>query len=444
MMAKENAATPSRREAAVSEEQSPGWFRLDNAAKVYPAIKTYKWSTLFRISVLLTDTVDPELLEQALIKTIKRFPSLKVRMRRGFFWYYLEHNRAEAPPVLPDIQNPCQRIKWHENRRFLFRVYYYDRRIACDFFHSLADGYGGMVFINTLLSVYLNLRNGIVINAGSSPYLLDTDGAPDPEEIEDAFARHADSKARISLTPPKSYRIGGVHTGDYRFNITTGIMPTDKLLALSRSAGASITEYLAALMTDVHYHKQLRENKRQRPVTVQIPVDVRKYFPTKSLRNFSLYLNADIDPNLGVFTFDEILRRISLQTKLYLDPKQLNAHMSTNMMFERNPLIRAFPLIIKNLGINLVYQFAGHRNTTAVSNIGRVDLPEYMKPFVERYDVMLGPSPRNGVICALVSYDNKMAVTLTGTIEDNDVEREFFTRLVKLGVPVKVESNRIM
>ena len=415
------------------------WYRLDNAAKVYPAIKTYKWSTVFRLCVLLTEPVNPTLLEKALEKTIKRFPALNVRMRRGLFWYYLEQNRAIAPPVTSDIQNPCQRIKWHENRNFLFRVYYYNRRIACEFFHSLTDGYGGMIFLNTLTAVYLSL-NGHRVKPSDT--VLDVSVTPDPEEMEDAFLRYANSKARIALRPPKSYQLGGVGTADYRFNLTAGIMPTDKLLALAREAGASITEYLAALLMDVYYHKQKREPVRQKAVTVQIPVNVRKYFPSKTLRNFSLYMIPDIDPNMGEYTFGEILKTICLYMKLNLNAKRLNAHMSTNMMFERKPLLRASPLFLKNWGINMVYKFVGKRHTTTLTNLGQVHIPQEMKRYVERYEAVLGPAPVHSLHCALVSYENKLVLTMSNTTEGNDIERDFFTRLVRLGVPVRIESNR--
>ena len=35
-----------------------------------------------------------------------------------------------------------------------------------------------------------------------------------------------------------------------------------------------------------------------------------------------------------------------------------------------------------------------------------------------------------------------MAITFAGTLKETDTEREFFRRLVRDGIPVKVESNR--
>ena len=133
------------------------WYRLDNAAKIFPGQNTQKWSNIFRLSVVLREKVDPAVLEQAVIMTLPRFPCFNVRMRRGFFWHYLEKNDRLAPPIQPDIQNPCHRVNWRENNRFLFRVYYHEKRISIDFYHALSDAYGASRLLSTIAAQYLRL-----------------------------------------------------------------------------------------------------------------------------------------------------------------------------------------------------------------------------------------------------------------------------------------------
>ena len=74
-------------------------------------------------------------------------------------------------------------------------------------------------------------------------------------------------------------------------NITTGYMPVDALKNKAKEYGVTITEFIAALLLDVHYRKQLEEHRgrgKLKDVSVQIPVNLRNSFPTKTLRNFSL------------------------------------------------------------------------------------------------------------------------------------------------------------
>ncbi len=100
-----------------TDKQRP-WFKLDNAAKIFPGQNSAKWSNIFRLSVTLDEKIDPELLEKALEQTIVRFPFFDVRMRRGLFWYYLEKNKYPAPPVLPDIKTPVTACAGTKTRAF--------------------------------------------------------------------------------------------------------------------------------------------------------------------------------------------------------------------------------------------------------------------------------------------------------------------------------------
>ena len=67
----------------------------------------------------------------------------------------------------------------------------------------------------------------------------------------------------------------------------------------------SITEYLTAVLLKVLLDKQHREApRRERPVALAIPIILRPWFPTESLRNFILTARPAIDPSLGSYTFE--------------------------------------------------------------------------------------------------------------------------------------------
>ena len=143
-----------------------GWMRLDNAAKIYPAAMRRSWTALFRFSANLTEAVDPVVLQQAVNAVTRRFPAFAVRLKRGVFWFYLQHT-DRAPTIQQDVQNPCVPMDLKDNDRFLFRVRYYESRIACEYFHVLTDGTGGLLFLKTLVAEYLRLKYGAAIPRGS-------------------------------------------------------------------------------------------------------------------------------------------------------------------------------------------------------------------------------------------------------------------------------------
>ena len=74
----------------IANERTLRWLRLDNAAKIYPAARRQNWTNVFRVSATLKEPVDTGVLQSALDVTAPRFPSLCARLRRGFFWYYLQ------------------------------------------------------------------------------------------------------------------------------------------------------------------------------------------------------------------------------------------------------------------------------------------------------------------------------------------------------------------
>ena len=82
-------------------------YKLDNAALIYPSIKTRKWMATYRVSALLNEKVDPEVLQAAADDVLPRFPTMKVGLRKGFFWHYFEENAAKFK-VEPEINAPCQ------------------------------------------------------------------------------------------------------------------------------------------------------------------------------------------------------------------------------------------------------------------------------------------------------------------------------------------------
>ena len=176
------------------------WFKLDNAAKIFPGQNSKTWSNVFRIGVELKEEVDPLVLKKALCRTLERIPCFDVRIRAGFFWYYFEKNPND-PFVLEDVKNICYRVKFKENGGYLFRVFYHGKRISVDIFHAISDGYGNTVFVSTVVAEYLRLK-GYDIPSGKM--VLDLKAEPTEDEMYDAYTRFASSKAsynRRFITP---------------------------------------------------------------------------------------------------------------------------------------------------------------------------------------------------------------------------------------------------
>lgn len=221
------------------------WYKLDLSAIVYPTLQRRDFSSVYRLSVVLKEKIDPVLLQTALDRTLPRFPTYKLAIRKGLFWRYLEPNNRPGPYVLEDIKNPCMPMPFKGSNRYLIRVYYYDRRISLEAHHSLGDGTGGMCLLQTLTAVYLGLLGHPVKPEG---FVLDIDSAPDPEELEDAYMRYANAQFCPPRPAEKTYRVRGTKEPFYTLNIIDGVLSVQEVMAVAKRYHASITEYLNAVL----------------------------------------------------------------------------------------------------------------------------------------------------------------------------------------------------
>ena len=416
------------------------WYRLDNAAKLYTAITKENHTSVFRVSLDSSAPIDPALLQQALEDIINRFPTFRVRLKRGLFWYYLEEN-PYLPAVEPDVVCPCERFSSKKNHGYLFRVRYRENRIALECFHSITDGTGASIFLKTLYAQYLRLLG---IDIPCEKGVLDPHSAPDIRELEDDFLHYA-KKSQISRPKEqRAYQVGGQHLPSHSLGVICGILPADQVLVLAHEAGLSLTEYLASVLLHTFFrHQKASGKQKKRPCVVSVPINMRQFLKSISMRNFSLFVNPRLDPRYGDYSFEETLQLVHHFMQYEINEKFLLAQMAANVASERNIFVRILPLFLKNLAISLVYQCVGeNRASTTLSNLGRIEVPGQMRPYIRRFEMLLGPSEINATKAAVCTLNNQLIINFSRTVVPADVEREFFRFFIRRGVPVKVESNQ--
>ena len=417
------------------------WYKLDLSANVYPTLQRKDFSSVYRISVTLKEEIQPELLQQALDMTLPRFPTFKVAMRRGLFWRYLEPNDRPGPFVQPDINNPCMPMRFRANNRYMIRVYYYHNRISLEAFHSLSDGNGALFLLRTLTAVYLRLLGHEIPNGMG---VLDINGEPDPGELEDSYMKYASSKIRPPRSQGRAYRVKGTPEPLYTLNVLCGILPVDQVLAVARSHKVSVTEYLNAVLLYALMQKQKMDGVwRERPLKLALPVNLRNLFPSITMRNFITMVYPSIDPRMGEYSFEDILKQVHHYMRYYINDKFLNADITTNAATQSHPLIRIVPLFIKDLVVRSFYvRVQDCQSSAGISNLGVLKLSPEMEEHVERFDVLMGQPFSARTNCAILSYKNQLVINFANSIKETDVERLFFRKLVQDGIHVMIETNK--
>ena len=425
----------------LSPARSLRWMRLDNAAKIYPAAKRRNWNNFFRLSATLTGPVDTEVLRRALDVTVRRFPSIAVRLRRGAFWYYLEEI-PKAPPIQAEKSCPLAHAPFYEVRQCAFRVLVYHERIAVEFFHALTDGTGALVFLKSLLAEYLSQKYGLVIPAEKG--VLGRLEEPSAEEVEDSFARYA-GDVKLSRREATAYHLSGTPEPDGYKDIVTMMIPADKLRDCARGFGISVTELLCAAMMQAILDIQAKDVPRRaarKPVKVLLPVNLRTLFPSATLRNFASYITPEIDPRMGDCSFDELCQLVHHKMGMENNRRTMRAKFAANVASERSPVLRVMPLFIKNIAMKAVFDTVGEcKSCLCLSNLGRVELPDVMVPYVRRMDFIIGVQAKAPHNCGVVTWGNTAYINCIRSIREPELEYHFYRVLHRLGLPVKVESN---
>lgn len=417
------------------------WYRLDNAGVLYSALKKEKYAPVYRFSAVMKETVDPEALQRAVDRTMPRFLGFRVRIRKGAFWCYFEPNEKPGPFVRRDIANPCQPIREKWDNDWLIRFFYYEKRISFEAFHAISDGAGALTFFRTLLAEYLR---ELEVEIPPDPSILNVDETPKPQELEDAYGRYAGKKVLRGSLDKTAYANTSPAEPFYTLNVTMGLMSVQAVKQQAKAHGASLTEYLTAVLLLSLLEKQAAEHPHHpKPVALAIPINLRSWFPSETLRNFILTVRPCIDPSLGKYSLEEIIRYVHSYMNLHLSRQEMRAILTGNVRFTQNRLLQIIPLFLKKPVMAFSYQMLGVRPYTATyTNPGPFRVPAAMEPYIDHMEVILGQATRPSPHCASISFGDTLEVTFAGTGVSSETERRFFTHLVQAGIPVKVISNR--
>lgn len=418
------------------------WVKLDNAAKIYPAARRKNWSNLFRQSVTLTENIDVRVLQNALDVTVKRFPSIAARLRKGAFWYYLQQVES-APHISEEHSYPLVFMDREEMRKCAFRVIAYKNRIAVEYFHSLTDGNGALVFLKSLTAEYLEQKYRVSIPFENG--VLDRRELPKEEELEDSFLKYA-GNVPASRKDTNAWHMSGEPQKDGFLNLTCFQIPVKPALELAHKHNATLTVFMSAVMMKALLNLQNEKNpntKRQKRIKLLIPVNLRNLFPSNTLRNFAMYTIPELDPRLGAYSFDEICKIIQHKMGTEFTEKHMSCVIATNVNDERNPLVRLIPLPLKNAVMKAIFDSVGEKKSClTLSNLGQVKIPEAMAQYVRRFDFILGVQAAAPYNCGMLSYGDTIYINFIRNIQDAELERHFHAVLQEMGLPTVVESNQ--
>ena len=415
------------------------WRRLDNSAKIFPMSTGKRYSTVFRLSAVLKERVEPKILKEAVNQTLEKYKSFKVRMKTGFFWYYLEYNTKD--PIVEEEQDyPCKYIDSRHNNDYLFKVTYFEKKVNIDIFHSLTDGNSGTIFFKEIIYTYLELMHPEVLNEEERRVRKIED-----YDTEDSYMKNYDKKAKSNASGKKACVLKGRKIKLGAISAIHQIIDLEALKQECKKEETTITQYLTAVLMYSIYEENYKKEKEKRPIKICIPVNLKKYFPSKTMSNFFSYITVEGQMNKDKLeTFEKILDFVKKDFSKRLTEEEIIKTMSTNVKIGTNPLIRPVPLLVKKALVRLSYIEIRKYTTTTFSNIGRIGIIGKYKNYIDYFLMLIAPEPVEKIKCSSCTFENKMVFTFTSILQNNRIEKRFCEFLKEKGIEIKIESNGVL
>ncbi len=420
-----------------------GWMKLDNAAKLYPAIVSDDLPVVFRITALLKEPVKFSAIREAVETASKRFPYFNVSLGSGLFWHFLEFN-DNLPRIQVEEETPCTAFAIKRKNEPLYRVLIKENRISVEFIHILTDGSGATEYLKSLLYTYLTLTGRQISTSGE---IIMPETPVLEEEFEDGYNKFF----RKLPSPPKLVKAWHL---PFKLNINPRLrvlhaeVNLEEILEVSRSLKVSVTEYFVSVyhfsLQEIYISSKGKNKKKEKKVLrIEVPINMRNKFPSKTMRNFSLFVLPEIDLRLGTYGFEDIVRSVHHQMQISTDIKQISRFLSSNVSYEKLLIIRILPLFIKKIAISAIYRrLTSKRWTGIVSNLGRVTLPAEMEDLIDAFEIIPPPPDHSiKVTAGLISYKNKLRICFSNITQTRELEQHILRHLTKAGIHVKIMNS---
>lgn len=413
--------------------ESTKWWPLDDAAKIYPLSMTDHHMSIFRLSLYLKEKIIPEILQLALNFTIKRFPYFATTVKKGIFWHYID-SKDGVFRINEENKIPCSRINISKKSSNSFRITYYKNKISVEFFHILTDGTGGMIFLKTLTAQYLRLLGNEITNSNG---ILNINEEPKTEEERNEFPYHLSNKASSGFVDKPAIQLKGKRSKHLPHQIIHFNFESNQLKNIAKEKNSTITAFILALIFIASKKASIPSNKK---IQIQVPVNMRKYYNSTTIRNFAMYCSIRLDWN-EITTVDEILPKITNQLKNNASLNQMEQMVNATVKMVK--YIHYIPLFLKTPISKIIYHFLGDKViTTTLSNLGKIDIPSEMSNHLKKADFILGTTSVNKVSCALITLNNETTLSLTKNTTDSSFETNLFKLIENQSLSINLTGSQ--
>lgn len=410
------------------------WRNLDNAAKMFSAASSPKDTRVFRFYCVLKEEVEQDILQEALNRTIRKYPVFLSVMRKGLFWHYLEKSELR-PVVRKEYKEPCSSLYVRDKKALLFEVTYYKKRINFEVFHALTDGTGATEFMRELVKNYLCIAHGEE-GLADIPWSEETVTVQDQEA--DSFSKYYNPDLpRRRRKKVHAYQIRKRRREYEPLQVVEAEASVQELLHAARERQVSMSVLItAALICAIH--EDMSKMQEKKPVILMVPVNLRKIFPSDSMLNFFSYIEPGYQFGMGKDgkedSFETVLAAVKSCFKEQLTQEAIAGRMNELIAFEKHKVLKWAPLELKNPCIRMGAKRAEQEVSAVFSNMSAVKMPEEYVPYIERFGIYTSTPRTELCVC---SFQDVMTFSFTSRYDSLNIQRNFYQILEKLGIQIR-------
>lgn len=393
-------------------------LKLDTAGEIFPLAFSKGYKSLARIDIVMRDNINKENLQKALNNLFLRFPTFFVRLRNDRFHYFFE--ALDKAPEIIEENGKIFSTTMNDLYLCAFKIFIFENNLALEFFHAISDGYGANIFLRTLLAEYIRIEYGVTCAYETT--ILNPFEESKLSETSNDFLKYTTNATRIKEMSP-TYTVKGIK--DHNVYVSEFIYKTDELISYARKYGVSFTSLISALLLRSLSHLQSQKKANKSEIKLSIPVDLRRQFPSNTLRNFSISTTIKAGQTPKKLDFEILCKKLDKQIKSNLDKENLKQMVTTYVKLASNKMLSILPLFLKKTGVRLFYALMKNGATMTLTNLGSISYPECLKPYIQKNSFILSPKPSTPYTCSVVSFNNISTITLTRSIKEDLLESHF-------------------
>jgi len=423
-------------------------YELDFTAAMLPYTASKTRPPVNRVEASLKENIEPDLLKQAVLDLVKRFPVLHTRLRKGFIRDHLEA-ASDYDIVVRDEGCTCRPFDLKDKKKPILRVLYTDNSVAVECGHLTGDGMIATTYLCSLIARYLELRGSAAgeirtdeIGAEKNRFVLNYRDEPSETELTDFYSvvYEKPKKKKNPIETPAFQCLKG-YKENYR-RVVRVFIPLDavKQLLKEKYGGCTVTEYLSAVYACAFLQLYEKSPNKKRPVRFAMASNLRPYWETDTLRNFSAVAGIHVVPEKKDYDFEDVLDIVRREMKEKLTKEKMHEFICQNVSYLKS--LNIIPGFIKKFFISAGSYIApkvAWPYTSAISNVGCIGLPPALAGHINSLTAYAGGFDLTRVTCSAIGVGNVMTVAFS-SINESTVIQDFCVDFFKKdGLQIEID-----